>query len=79
MMWFFKRCIDCTHLCTGKCELCGKPLCFECAGGVFQLHGYSPGFQKCKACKDEIYQAVKHSLLDSRYRSPIISEGIEYD
>ena len=68
-MWPFRRCVDCNHLCTGKCEVCGKPLCFECAGGIFQLHGYSPGFGKCNACEDEMDRQVKSAFPLLGYKS----------
>ena len=72
-MWFFKRCVDCNHLCTGKCEICRKPLCFECAGGIFQFHGYSPGFGKCKTCKDEMGRQARSSF-PLHYKSPYTPE-----
>src|SRR5712691_2731413 len=63
MRWFkWPRCIDCRHITLDRCLVCGGRLCFECAGGIFQLHGYSPGFVKCKACKEAMDRAARQSF-----------------
>lgn len=54
-------CVDCQHVTfTGwKCRECGKRLCFECAGGWFMDHGYSPGFETCQSCKDQQGERIR--------------------
>lgn len=57
----FFFCVDCGGFTlTGwRCRICGRRLCFDCAGGYAMCSLYSPGFEMCEACKDEHLESIR--------------------